>query len=87
MMCVHCQKRLAKRPRGLCWGCHSNLEIRALYPPKGAAGQYGSTGHTYHEPSEAELDAMIAEQMKPENLPRWWMKDAARLGGGMPDDE
>jgi len=29
-----------------------------------------------HEPTEEELDALIAEQSKPENLPSWWPKDA-----------
>lgn len=27
------------------------------------------------EISEADLNAMIAEQLKPENLPIWWYKD------------
>lgn len=26
------------------------------------------------EPTEAELEALIAEQMRPENLPSWWRK-------------
>lgn len=27
-----------------------------------------------HEPSKEELDATVAERMKPENLPAWWFK-------------
>lgn len=31
------------------------------------------------EPTEAELDAMIAEQLKPENLPAWWAAECERV--------
>jgi hypothetical protein len=29
-------------------------------------------------PTEEELEAMIAEQMRPENLPSWWFADCER---------
>lgn len=29
--CAHCLHRVATRPRGLCWGCHTNRTVRALY--------------------------------------------------------
>lgn len=31
-VCQHCHKSPAGRPRGLCWGCYRNLEIRNRYP-------------------------------------------------------
>lgn len=30
--CRHCKSKVACRPRGLCWGCHSDLSVRAKYP-------------------------------------------------------
>lgn len=30
-----------------------------------------------YDPTEEELDAMIAEQSKPENLPKWWPKEVS----------
>ena len=61
--CRHCHKRPAWRPRGLCWSCHRNTAIRALYPIE---SKYAPK----REPTEAELDLLIAERMR--NLPKWW---------------
>jgi hypothetical protein len=41
MMCRHCQKVRANRPRGLCWSCYYNPEIRARYP---STSKYGRRG-------------------------------------------
>jgi hypothetical protein len=30
--CLHCKRRVANRPRGLCWGCYYDQSIRDLYP-------------------------------------------------------
>jgi hypothetical protein len=38
-------------------------------------GHYGD----WHEPTEAELDALIAEQSRPENLPAWWASECERV--------
>lgn len=44
-----------------------------------AAGEPDAAGTgPNREPTEAELDALIAEQSKPENLPTWWWADARR---------
>ena len=32
MLCRHCRKANANRPRGLCWCCYYTPGIRALYP-------------------------------------------------------
>lgn len=52
--------------RGLCQACWKDPMIRPLYKPH----------HEYKddmEMTEAELDALIAEQRK--NLPKWWWKE------------
>jgi hypothetical protein len=32
VMCQHCRKKPARRPRGLCWACFDNRAIRARFP-------------------------------------------------------
>jgi hypothetical protein len=32
MLCRHCQKVKANRPRGLCWSCYYTPGVRDLYP-------------------------------------------------------
>ncbi len=32
MMCRHCQKVRANRPRGLCWSCYYKPGVREQYP-------------------------------------------------------
>jgi hypothetical protein len=55
-LCRHCGKCKITRPRGLCWGCHKNPAIRDLYPDGSHPNRLKG------EPTDAELDAMIAEQ-------------------------
>lgn len=65
MTCIHCHSESAGRARGLCWRCYQTKGIREQYPTQ--------IVRTFdHEPSMAELNALIAEQMRPENLPPWW---------------
>ncbi len=77
LICRHCRKGKVNRPRGLCWNCYYTPGVKALYP-------ITSKFATKREPTAAELDAMVAEQMKPENLPAWWddEKSQAREPGG-----
>jgi hypothetical protein len=72
MQCRHCNRRKVHRPRGLCIVCYYTPEILALYPStsKFAPGK--------PEPTEAELDAMIATQMQ--CLPDWWGEESRREG-------
>lgn len=35
--------------------------------------------------TDAELDALIAEQLRPENLPKWWNRDMERQKRYPPD--
>lgn len=62
-LCRHCTRRVANKPRGLCKRCYQTPTVRNLYPvnPK-----YMDRG----EPTEAELEAMVEEQMQ--CLPDWW---------------
>lgn len=34
LKCVHCKRHSASRPRGLCWVCFYNRDVRDLYPAK-----------------------------------------------------
>ena len=53
--------------RGLCKECHRDPEIRAEFPPKIGAG---CGPRAAREPTEAELDELIAVQLT--CLPSWW---------------
>lgn len=70
--CKHCN-RAANGRRGLCNRCWRDFAIRRLYPA-GRGG--GDTSDHSGDMTEAELDALIAEQLRPENLPDWWERDA-----------
>lgn len=78
--CRHCSHPKVTRPRGLCWSCYSAPAVRRLYPPGGgnpATAKFAPQG----EPTAAELEATIAEQSRPENLPPWWWREARRERG------
>lgn len=84
-VCKHCggpPRWLAGR--GLCTPCHKNLEIRDQYPLLRPRNSSDDRDREY-EPTEAELDALIAEQMR--CLPAWWVAEEQRrleTGGGPP---
>jgi hypothetical protein len=42
--CQHCKRRKNCKPRGLCYRCHTDPDVRALYPPNGAWGAAGALG-------------------------------------------
>lgn len=75
-LCLHCGTRPASKARGLCFGCYKNRAVRDLYPKRRAQADGG--------PTEAELDAMIAEQMRPENLPKWFHRDCRKQSPRVP---
>lgn len=62
-VCRHCGKTCVPRCRGLCYRCYTIPDVLARYPRR-VPWAYD------HEPTAAELDAMIAEQMT--CLPDWW---------------
>jgi predicted amidophosphoribosyltransferase len=69
--CAHCGERIAWA-RGICHRCYDVTAIRVLY----------GRGHASVEPTEADLERIIAIQMQ--KLPKWWydyfpkLEDAAR---------
>lgn len=41
-VCRHCGTARVNRPRGLCWACHNDPAIRALYPSSANHGGVGN---------------------------------------------
>lgn len=88
--CLHCRGEKPIHARGLCRTCYLKPEVREIYPPQpnpganaGAGSRFpegGSAG--WHEPTMDELDALVAEQFKPENLPDWWESECERVRRG-----
>lgn len=75
-LCQHCHRYHCNRPRGLCTQCYKNLDVRQLYPTaKNYTVKYG-----LKEPTEEELETLIAEQMR--NLPAWWGRESERQKQG-----
>jgi hypothetical protein len=84
--CRHCGAAKGSRPRGLCSRCYFDRAIRPLYPVhEGDPGR--SPKNRYREPTAEEVEALIAEQLKPENLPAWWPADYSRRHEGRADDD
>lgn len=69
--CKHCSRDWYIKAKGLCERCYANPQIRVLYP--NLKGRTGRRTDLRREPTEDELDAIIAAQMK--RLPRWWYND------------
>lgn len=78
-LCRHCETFAGSRPRGLCRTCYYDRSIRDLYPVVSALPQRAHE----REPTMAELDALVAEQGRDENLPAWWPR-SQRGGYGQP---
>jgi hypothetical protein len=72
--CRHCGKGLGRTGgggRGLCWSHYRDRAIRALYPTL-----LMGVGCDAPEPTAAELEATVAEQLKA--LPDWWDEESER---------
>ena len=75
MICRHCARSVRNiQARGLCYRCYGDRDIREMYPksPVGPGQRFGAPAP--REPTLAELDVMIAEQMK--CLPDWWDRES-----------
>jgi hypothetical protein len=68
MLCRHCQVKPARRARGLCWGCYYAPGVRERYPASARGPQ--------REPTAAEVEATVAEQMQ--KLPDWWHSEQGK---------
>jgi hypothetical protein len=65
--CLHCRRnKPGHGNRGLCRGCWNDPRVRNRYREIRATGPTG-------EPTEAEVEAMVAEQRN--RLPAWWDKE------------
>lgn len=73
--CRHCGRRTGfPNRRGLCRSCHADPAAKALYPRRWAGLAWGVP---WHEPTEAELEALIEQQMR--CLPDWWEEETERM--------
>ncbi len=56
--CRHCGTHKMSRPRGLCWGCYLQAEVRALYPIR--VSKYNRRGYDNRSriPPAAPTDAL-----------------------------
>lgn len=70
LRCVHCGVKPRSRPRQLCWACYYTRGVREIYSPGGTWTQRSDENET-----EADLDAIIAEQMQ--CLPDWYLRENA----------
>jgi hypothetical protein len=71
LRCRNCDKDKRLYARGLCRHCYTDPDVRNscdVLTPGMFEGQHTT------EPTEEELDQLIAEQMQ--NLPPWWREDA-----------
>lgn len=74
--CRHCHLRAAMRyKRRLCFKCYGTPVIRQMYP---STSKYAPYSAERREPTAAEIEALVAEQSRPENLPAWWARDVGR---------
>ena len=60
MTCKHCHRDRSDYSRGLCQACFKDPEVLAQYPPK-VKTEPGKNYQRGHEPTRAELDALVAE--------------------------
>lgn len=62
--CKHCATRPGRRDqRGLCNFCYGRTKIRAMFPELKIMRRVGNVLALGDEPTEEELDQMIAEQL------------------------
>src|SRR5262245_53355181 len=77
MDCRHCGHVYGNYGRGLCYSCYRKPEVKVQYPPMPHRDRVRKDQHPNdYEPTEEELDAVIAEQLA--NLPPWWQTDVRR---------
>lgn len=84
--CRHCGVRKIVRPRGLCWRCYYDPQVKKLYHSQSKYAPRETRGEIDPEDdmTQEEVDARVAEQMA--NLPDWWDHDTTdqrkKNGGG-----
>jgi hypothetical protein len=85
MVCRHCGRRVASRPRGLCWTCYQTLDIREQYASMSKFGRRGvldfcGSGYLPEAPTRAMPGSpekvMILEQRASRRQALWHPLDA-----------
>ena len=82
MVCRHCRRHAANRPRGLCWTCYYTPGVRERYAPRCPRGLEDFYGGT--EPPLAPTRAMpgtlekvaVLEQRARQRQALWHPQDA-----------
>jgi hypothetical protein len=46
MLCRHCQRGSANRPRGLCWSCYYSPGVRKKYPSTSRFARWGLANYS-----------------------------------------
>ena len=65
MLCRHCQKTKANRPRGLCWSCYYKPGVRELFPSTSKFARRGVANFCGTAPiPEAPTDAVPGSDEK-----------------------
>jgi hypothetical protein len=70
VVCLNCHSEATHQGRGLCSPCHKNKGVRARFPRL----MRGDLPFEGRDMTEAELDALIEEQMA--CLPAWWQDES-----------
>lgn len=76
--CRHCGERRLEHARKLCRACHRKPDVREQY-----SSRQGPLPPP-PEPTEAELEAMIARRMR--NLPAWFIRENEMRGRSLEAD-
>lgn len=73
LICRHCMKKNANRPRGLCWTCYYTPGVREMYPStskfavrgvQDTPGGYAMPEPTTAKPNTPEKMAVLEERAK-----------------------
>jgi hypothetical protein len=65
MICRHCKKTKANRPRGLCWSCYYKPGVRELYPSTSKFARRGVANFNGAAPvPEAATEAVPGSEEK-----------------------
>jgi hypothetical protein len=89
MVCRHCGRKEAGRPRGLCWTCYQDPHIRERYSSTSKFGRRGvldfyGSGGLPAAPTGAQpgsLEKVVVLQQRASRRETLWHPDDALCGG------
>lgn len=86
LLCVHCKRRRANRPRRLCWTCYHTPGVRQMYPPsdgwmeRSALPDYCGTSKPPVSPTDAAPGSLekiaVLQERASSGLALWHPLDA-----------